>query len=218
MVRLFNLGSLLLVGALFLGCNDSNHSNAAVPSPPPSPSFAITTTSLPNTNTNNTVNQQLTTANGTAPYTWSILTGSLPSGLTLSSSGQLSGQVALNAGGIYDFTVQAVDGNSDTDTQSLTLKVGSPVRWNGGGLLTGSVGVTYSVDLTTKINGGTAPFTFTVVAGAVPPGFTLTSAGVLSGACNTAGSYSITVRVASSPDPFTGSLSYGDYSTSITIN
>jgi len=64
---------------------------------------------------------QLTVTNGTAPFTWSVTTGTLPAGLTLSSSGLLSGTPTTV--GSSTFTVQVVDGSGQSATESVTLVV-----------------------------------------------------------------------------------------------
>jgi len=58
---------------------------------PPAPPLTISTTALPNGTQSTPYNQGLTAAGGTTPYTWSLFSGTLPSGLTLSTSGQISG-------------------------------------------------------------------------------------------------------------------------------
>ena len=68
----------------------------------------------------------LTTSGGVGPYTWSVASGSsLPSGLTLSSSGEITGTVASTvAVGSYPFTVQVTDtSNGATATSLLTVGV-----------------------------------------------------------------------------------------------
>jgi hypothetical protein len=69
---------------------------------------------------------QLATSGGTGPFTWNVAGGSnLPSGLSLSSSGLISGTLAssVNAG-TYTFTVQVTDSaTSNTDNATLTLGV-----------------------------------------------------------------------------------------------
>jgi hypothetical protein len=61
----------------------------------------------------------------------------------------------------------------------------------------GEVGVAYSDQLT--VTGGTSPFTWSVSAGTLPPGLTLSaSGGLLSGTPTTADSYTFTVKVTDS--------------------
>lgn len=63
----------------------------------------------------------LATSGGTGPYTWKLASGSkLPSGLTLSSAGVISGTLNSSvAAGTYTFTVQATDTSSHTTASSL---------------------------------------------------------------------------------------------------
>ncbi|HEY6401242.1 MAG TPA: Ig domain-containing protein, partial [Blastocatellia bacterium] len=69
----------------------------------------------------------------------------------------------------------------------------------------GTVGADYSQTLTAM--GGTAPFTFTVSSGALPPGLTLSSAGAISGTPTAAGSFSFTVQALDSKG-CTGEITY----------
>ena len=65
--------------------------------------------------------QTLTAGGGTGPYTYTNVAGSLPSGLTLTSGGLLSGTPDTAA--TYNFTVQAMDalGYTGSNTYSLTI-------------------------------------------------------------------------------------------------
>ena len=72
----------------------------------------------------------------------------------------------------------------------------------------GALGAAYSQTLSaSSANGAVAPFTFTVTAGALPAGLTLSSAGVLSGTPTTAGSFNFTVQATSS-NGFSGTRAY----------
>lgn len=64
-------------------------------------------------------------AGGTSPYNWTLANGStLPSGLTLSSSGQISGTVASTvAVANYPFSVSATDAASNSFVANFTLPV-----------------------------------------------------------------------------------------------
>jgi len=68
---------------------------------------------------------QLETESGTAPVAWQVTWGALPVGLTLSSSGRMTG-APLDVGS-YPVTVQASDALGLTATGTLTLDVGEPV-------------------------------------------------------------------------------------------
>ena len=70
-------------------------------------SLAVTTASLPSAVLGAAYSVQLAATGGVAPYTWAISAGSLPTGLTLSSTGLLSG--TPTASGSFTFTVQVTD-------------------------------------------------------------------------------------------------------------
>ena len=80
---------------------------------------AITTNSLPNGTVGTAYNQTLT-ATGTSPITWSIASGNLPAGLTISSSGTISGTPTTE--GTYNFTAKATN-NSNNDTKALSIVI-----------------------------------------------------------------------------------------------
>jgi hypothetical protein len=65
--------------------------------------------------------QTLTGAGGTGLYSFTVASGTLPTGLALSTSGQLSG--TPTAPGSSTFTVQANDANGNTGTRSYTLVI-----------------------------------------------------------------------------------------------
>jgi hypothetical protein len=85
--------------------------------------LAITTISLPNATVGTAYSATLTATGGTPPYVWSLAAGSLPSGLTLSSSGILSGTPSTTD--LINFTVQAKDSSTSpqaaTQSQSITI-------------------------------------------------------------------------------------------------
>ena len=88
--------------------------------------FAVTTTSLPAATEGTPYSQQLSAVGGTAPYKWKAVAASLPSGLTLSKTGLLSGTIpATVTPGNYTINVTVTDKSSpkETATASLTLSV-----------------------------------------------------------------------------------------------
>lgn len=111
-----------ITGALTISPSQSNGWTAGVMglySTPPS----ITTTSVPNDTVNVTYpSTTLAASGGTPPYTWSVTSGSLPTGLSLgSSSGTISGTpTVVNT---YNFTVQVTDSASLTGSKSFTITI-----------------------------------------------------------------------------------------------
>jgi hypothetical protein len=61
---------------------------------------------------------------GSTPYTWSLASGSLPNGLTLSSAGVVSGTPSL--AGSFPFTVQVKDASSQSASRNFSINVASP--------------------------------------------------------------------------------------------
>ncbi len=161
--------------------------------------LSITTTSpLPAGLVSATYQQTLAAAGGSAPYTWSVAAGSLPSGLTLSSSGIVNG--VPSGAGTSTFTALATDSLGATASKSFTITINPPaLSIDSSPPLPGLVGIGYSHQL--FANGGTPPYAFNLVGGILPPGTTLSADGVLSGTPQTAGSYSLSVRVMDSSSP-----------------
>ena len=86
--------------------------------PPPS----ITTTTLPNGTVGVAYSETLGVTGGTGSITWAVTVGALPDGLSLNSStGEISGTPTQT--GTFNFTVEAEDAASATDTQALSITI-----------------------------------------------------------------------------------------------
>lgn len=82
----------------------------------------ITTTSLPNATQGTSYTFLLGSQGGTQPVTWSLTSGFLPSGLTLTSgTGEIGGTPGEN--GVFPMTFQALDSANATVSRTLTLTV-----------------------------------------------------------------------------------------------
>jgi len=129
--------------------------------------LAISTTGLPGGTVTVPYSAQLNATGGIAPYTWALATGALPAGLTLSSSGAISG--TPTTAGTSSFTVQVTDASLLTAQQNLSISTAAGTAC----APTGS-GVCYYVSPTgADSNSGTstAPFlTIQHAANVVNPG------------------------------------------------
>jgi serine protease len=160
-------------------------------SPPPT----ITTTSLPAGEVGVPYSQSLAAIGGTPPYAWSVSAGALPAGLTLdAATGEVSG--TPTAPGTATFTAQVTDDLGASDTQELSLLVVPPPgpTVTTTGLPGGQVGVPYSQSVAAA--GGTLPYDWSVVAGALSSGLSLDAAtGAVTGTPTAAGTATFTVEV-----------------------
>jgi hypothetical protein len=165
---------------------------AAATAQPPS----VTTASLPGGTVNSAYSTTLAATGGATPYTWSITTGALPAGLSLTAAtGAISGKPT--AAGNSSFTVQVKDSKNSTGTKALSISIAAaaqPPSVTTASLPGGSVSTTYSTTL--AATGGTTPYTWSITAGVLPAGLSLTAAsGVISGTPTVGGNSSFTVQV-----------------------
>ncbi|TDN78992.1 uncharacterized protein YhjY with autotransporter beta-barrel domain [Stakelama pacifica] len=156
------------------------------------PTIAVTPANIPGATTNVAYSQSLSAGGGTGPYSYAVTSGALPSGISLSGSGMLSGAAATS--GSFTFTVTATDANNNSGTQAYTLAVSSPtIALNPTTLPDATINAAYSQSL--SANGGAAPYSYGVTSGTLPSGVSLSSGGLLSGAPVTSGSFGFTVTV-----------------------
>jgi len=157
----------------------------------------ITTDSLPEGNINTSYNATLFASGGVLPYTWSIISGNLPPGLTLNSNGVISGTPTQS--GTYTFTIKVTDSSNPvkTATKEFSITVNEqtqPLTITTEGLPDGIVGTEYSATL--SASGGIPPYTWSISSGSLPNGLTLNSStGAISGTPIEQGTYSFTVQV-----------------------
>ncbi|MDO7849880.1 putative Ig domain-containing protein, partial [Hymenobacter sp. M29] len=116
--------------------NTGNQASNAVSVQFQAPTITVGPASLPNGTQGTAYSQTLTASGGTAPYTYAITAGALPSGLSL-TNGTLAGTPTVN--GSFTFTVTATDASVApgpyTGSRSYTLAIAAPVVtavvWNG---------------------------------------------------------------------------------------
>ena len=143
----------------------------------------------------------LRTTGGQGPVYYRLTSGSLPPGLSISSSGVISGTPTRF--GTYRFSVMAHD-SCPSGTQRITKEFTLVIErrdcrhmaWGAVSLPEGTVGSYYSSGL--QVTGGEPPISFMVVGGSLPPGLTLSQNGIISGTPSSKGVYSFRVRVTDS--------------------
>jgi sugar lactone lactonase YvrE len=141
-------------------------------------------------------NGTFSASGGSGPYSFAIISGSLPPGLQL-SNGVLTG--TPTAVGTFYFTISATDSVAKIGNKDYAMVVGAPnlsLTPARQAMSDGTAESAYTQQFTA--GGGTAPYTYTVSNGALPAGMNLSAAGLLTGKPTTAGSYSFTVQAADS--------------------
>jgi hypothetical protein len=186
------------------------------PVPTPIPPPVIITATLPSGFIGTAYSQTVVATGGTGTLIFSILSGTLPTGLTMNSSGVISGtpsaeltfvftvkvtdtvgrtnthgySVAIGSTpgiisgiattpGTYNFRVRATDTQSSTGTHDYTIVVAAALAITTNSLPSGTTGTVYGA--TVVATGGTGTITFSQLSGALPPGLTLSTSGVISG-------------------------------------
>lgn len=163
---------------------------------------SVITDSLSNGTINKSYSTTLAASGGETPYSWSVSSGALPAGLSLSAAGTISGTPTTT--GSSTFTVKLEDSSSpkQSATKSLALTVSNsvqPLSITTSSLPNGTSGTAYSSTL--AATGGLTPYAWTISSGALPAGLTLSRAGTISGTPTTAGSSAFTVEVTDSSSP-----------------
>jgi hypothetical protein len=178
-------------GAVTLDTNNVNTCGVSV-----CPIITVNPPTLPNGSVGTPYNQTVSASGGTSPYTFSVSSGALPGGLLLNSAtGAITG--TPNTAGTFVFTITATDVNGCSGSRQYTITIASPgcpaITLSPSTLPPGTAQTPYSQSVTAS--GGTAPYTYTIAAGALPPGLTLNPAtGLISGVPLVAGIFNVTIR------------------------
>ena len=172
---------------------DSNNVNASL-CQAACPVIALSPATLPAGTVGVAYSQTLTGSGGSAPYIFTVSAGTLPAGMTLTAAGLLAGTPTTV--GSSTVTIRGTDANGCFAERTFTIAIAPAscpvITLSPTTLPTGSVGVPYSQTLTAS--GGVAPYVFTVSAGTLPAGMTLTPAGVLAGTPTAPGTATVTIR------------------------
>jgi hypothetical protein len=149
----------------------------------------------------------LSVQGGVKPYTWEIIFGKLPDGLSLNKSlGIVAGTPTL--WGDFNFTVRVFDSQIPpvADTNHFTIKIKpEELRIVTNRLGSGKVGKIYADTL--RAAGGVLPYHWRIVNGSLPPSLELEEdIGTILGTPTLYGDYSFTIKVTDSYAPPDSSL------------
>ena len=158
---------------------------------------------LPAGQVNISYNAALQAVGGAPPYTWSVISGSLPPGLSLSPAGVISGIPNSYSSTPWQFQVQVTDSTPESSTSFFSITVNPPpFTVTTTTLYDGEENVSYSASI--LVSGGTTPYTWSIINGSLPTGLSLVSTtGFISGIpkIGTEGYHSFTVQVTDSSSP-----------------
>ncbi|MGD0890571.1 MAG: putative Ig domain-containing protein [Terracidiphilus sp.] len=161
---------------------------------------SITTSSLPPATVGTAFSETLAVSGGISPYTWKLTAGTLPSCLTLTTAGALSGTPLASCTGSYDVTVEVTDSgtpNALAATEKLTIVINAAPAIVLPAPATLQAGV-YNVAYTGSVaaTGGAGTLTYSIT-GNLPTGLTLnTSTGAITGTPTAGGTFSFTIKAA----------------------
>jgi hypothetical protein len=166
------------------------------------PPLTISTSSVPLGTALASYSTTLLASGGVTPYGWSLASGTLPPGLSLSVAGVISGTPAQS--GQFSFTAKVTDSSATAQsaTKGFSLSIPATVATlniSSTSLPGGTVSLAYSANF--SANGGTSPYAWSVISGSLAPGLTLNTAGTISGTPTQAGQFSFGVRVSDSSSP-----------------
>ncbi len=205
----FFLSVVAGIAAILYGCGTNSGSGSGSGSNP-TPVEITSPASLASAQMNAAYSATLTATGGTTPYTWSLISGTLPMGLSFNTStGTISG-TATQAVTNLSLTFKVTDSSTPTPlTQTATLmltvlngsnppplQITSPAS-----LPNAQLSAAYSTTL--AATGGTTPYTWSLTSGTLPMGLSFNgTAGTISGTpTQTATNIALTFKVTDSTIP-----------------
>lgn len=182
--------------SLLLGCGGSNSNSVTTPPPPPPEVIVITTSSPIQCVQTVPFNLTLQAQGASSAISWSIISGQLPTGISLDpSTGVISGTPTSGSGA--SVTIQAADAKASASKQfnfivfaKLTINPVSPPAAH--------LNAPYSLSISGQ--GSSAIASWAISAGQLPPGLSLSvsplnaNVALISGTPTQTGTYTFTIQ------------------------
>ena len=168
----------------------------------PCGSISIVTASLPVGEAGVYYDQTLQASScNVGAYNWILFSGSLPSGLTLGSNGEIYGMP--DTSDTYTFTVQVTNSGSLTTNGQFSISISNAVQVTTTTLPNGTNGLNYSQQLQAAAGvpfGDASPYSWSLAprSDSLPANLTLATNGLLSGTLADSGTFDFTVEVTDS--------------------
>ena len=155
--------------------------------------LAISSATLPDATVNVLYSKTFTATGGFPPYTWSVISGTPPQGLSMNSAGAVSGTATTP--GPVSFGIQVADTAGAIASAGATITVDpAPLVITTQSLPSGMINVDYPQQIL-GATGGTSPYTWALSTGSLPGGVTLSTGGVVGGVPTATGSFSPGITV-----------------------
>ncbi|MEO6351136.1 MAG: putative Ig domain-containing protein [Candidatus Limnocylindrales bacterium] len=132
---------------------------------------------------------QLTASGARGNYVWSLASGSMPLGMSMTATGLISGTPTKATS--YSFTLRVTSGVLTT-TKALSIAVTAPVKITNTTLPDGTNGVAYSAAL--AATGGTRSYRWDINSSTLPPGLHVSGTKIL-GTPTSTGTWSVAASV-----------------------
>ena len=140
----------------------------------PKGALYIYTKTIANGRVNDAYSATLEAKLGIPPYSWSVVSGALPPGLTLTSTQSVANITGTpEQTGVFTFTAQVCDSHCPTicSTRQFTVEMYSQLAITNTGVKTCLMNIPYSE--TILVAGGELPYTFRITQGQLPTGLYL---------------------------------------------
>ena len=200
-----------LIGAA-AGLTDAVITATALPVSSP---VAIVTSVLPNGAQGQAYTAALQASGGSGTFSWRIVSGVLPAGITMTSAGTIAGTPA--SAGTASFTVRATDAADATNLAERALMIAIPAITPGVTVQTATVPSTrlaQAYTTTLQAAGGSGQFRWSVVSGSLASGLSLDAAsGTIQGTAAVSGKFAVRVRAADAVNP----ASVGDRTLTLSV-
>ncbi len=168
--------------------------------------LTFTVGTLPDAIIGNTYSAAIPISGGTGPFTYTMLSGNLPSGLTFASDGTLGGTADSNnvPGTQFSLQFQVQDAGNPVQTVTSSLTLRSLLILSAGPATTNlsDAIANQPYNATLPVSGGSGPYSWSVTSGSLPANLMLNSAtGQISGTPQSGSSSTVVFTVQDQSNP-----------------